>query len=109
MNDAVTFFVGCVTFVVIMLLKIPVKKFTWKLAERHSWCDEDCYVRYKRYNSVLFFLIALVAVAIYYILYRVVELDHFKLCCTLKAGAMAIALYAVYEQWVGSSGSQNKN
>jgi len=28
-------------------------------------------------------------------------MDHFKWCCSLKAGAVAIAIYAVYEQWFG--------
>ena len=87
-----------------MILKIPVKKLTWKLAKRYGGAQEDCYCRYRRYNSVLFLLVTVVAVGAYYVLYRLLELDHFKLCCTLKAGAMAIAFYDIYEQWTGPSG-----
>lgn len=108
MNDAVTFFVGCFTFVIVMILKIPVKKITWHLAQRNTLDRDACYIRYKRYNAVLFLLVAAVAVGAYYVLYRLVNLDHFKLCCTLKAGALAIALYAVYDQCVEDSDPKEK-
>ena len=96
MNDAVTFLVGCFTFLVMKPLKYPIKKWNWKLARGN-------YERYRRYNAVIFLLVMAVSVGTYYLLYRLVDLDHFKLCCTLKAGAMAMAIYAVYEQWTGSS------
>ena len=94
MNDAVTFLVGCFTFLLIKFLKIPFKRLNWKLSRGN-------YQRYRRYNVVIFLLVMVVSVGAYYLLYRLVELDHFKLCCTLKAGAMAVAIYAVYEQWTG--------
>lgn len=96
MNDAVTFLVGCFTFLAVNQLKRPIKVWNWKLAKGD-------YCRYRRLNMVIFLLVMAVAVSSYYILYRLVNLDHFKLCCTLKAGAMAVAIYAVYEQWTCSS------
>ena len=106
MNNTLNFLVGCFTFAAVMLLKIPVKKLTWKLARRCSRDEEECCCRYRRYNSVLFLLVTVISVGAYYILYRLMNLDHFKLCCTLKAGAIAIAFYAVYEQWTGPESSK---
>ena len=108
MNQTVTFFVGLFTFLVVMALKIPVKKINWKLSGRRYSDPEKRYLCYRRYNFSLFFLVMAVSVGSYYVLYRLVQLDHFKLCCTLKAGAMAIAIYAVDEQWSGSRKDREK-
>lgn len=102
MNSAVSFFVGAVTFVLVMILKMPVKRITWWLAKHCRTEERSRYVFYKRCNSVLFILTAVVAVYSYYVLYRLIALDHFKWCCTLKAAAIAMAIYAVYELWFGS-------
>ena len=96
MNDAVTFLVGCFTFLAVNILKKPIKKWNRKRAGGND-------PQYRRRNMLIFLLVMAVSVGSYYVLYRLVELDHFKLCCTLKAGAMAVAIYAVYEQWTGSS------
>ena len=95
MNDKVTFLVGCFTFLTVNFLKRPLKKCNWKLSQGNM-------KQYKRRNILIFLLVMAVSVGSYYALYRLVALDHFKLCCTLKAGAMAVAIYAVYEQWSGS-------
>ena len=96
MNDAITFLVGCVTFLTVNLLKIPIKAWNRKQAKEN-------YSRYRIRNSVIFLLVMAVAVGTYAMLYHLADLDHFKLCCPLKAGAMAVAIYAVYEQWTCSS------
>ena len=34
MNMAISFFVGCITFVVMLFVKLPIKKINYKLASR---------------------------------------------------------------------------
>ncbi len=97
MNMAITFFVGCVTFVLVMIVKIPVKKLTALIANRIAIEDDEEYVLYKRLNVVLILLAILLAMASYYWVMLVLELEHIKWCCSIKAGAIAIAIYAVYE------------
>lgn len=92
-----------------MLLKIPIKKITWIIASSCKKDNEQKYCLYKRCNCIILFLTCLVAVLSYYILYRIIELDHFKLCCTLKAAAIAFTIYAVYELWFGSDYDMKKN
>lgn len=100
MSAAIAFFVGCITFILMMVIKIPIKKLIFSLVER---CveEERQYVIYKRWNTVLLFVTMLVAAVCYFYVALVLGTDHFKWCCSIKAGAVAIALYAVYEQWFG--------
>lgn len=106
MHNAVTFLSGCFTFLAVQYLKAPIKKASWRRACRGG--EQGRYGRYRRYNFMIFFLVTAVAMGAYSALYHLVGLDHFKLCCTLKAGAMAVALYAVYEQWTGSESAQKE-
>lgn len=99
MNDAIAFFVGCVTFVSMMLIKIPIKRFIVWLVGGETSGDKRILI--KRCNSILFIVTMIVAVLLYWGLFKILDIDHFKLCCSLKAGAIAIALYAAYEQWFG--------
>lgn len=99
MNAAIAFFVGCVTFVLMMVIKIPIKKLIFALVERTEYDKRRRYVLYKRWNTLLLGVTMLVAAVCYFYVGTWLELDHFKWCCSLKAGAIAIALYAVYEQW----------
>lgn len=101
MNSAIAFFVGCLTFVLMMVIKIPIKKLIWALAERTGYDEGRQYVLYKRLNTVLLLVAMFVAAVCYFCVGTMLEIDHFKWCCSLKAGAIAIALYAVYEQWFG--------
>lgn len=103
MNTAIAFFIGCLTFVLMMGIKIPIKKLIFSLVERAVEGETRRYVMYKRWNTVLLFVTAAVAAVCYYLVGLVLGLDHFKWCCSLKAGAIAIALYAVYEQWFGEA------
>lgn len=99
MNNAIAFFVGCVTFVSMMLIKIPIKHFiVWLVKDAVS---DDSRLLIKRCNSILFIVTMVVAVFLYWGIFKILNIDHFKLCCSLNAGAIAIALYAVYEQWFG--------
>lgn len=100
MNAAIAFFVGCITFVLMMGIKIPIKKLIFSLVERHVAEERQCVI-YKRWNVVLLFITMLVAALCYFYVALVLNIDHFKWCCSIKAGAVAIALYAVYEQWFG--------
>ena len=101
MNTAIAFFVGCLTFVLMMVIKIPIKKLILALVERTDHDEDRQYVLYKRWNTVLLLVTVLVAAVCYFCVALLLEIDHFKWCCSLKAGAIAIALYAVYEQWFG--------
>lgn len=101
MNTAIAFFVGCLTFVLMMGIKVPIKKLIWTLVERTEYDEDRQYVLYKRWNTVLLLVSMLVAAVCYFYVGLLLEIDHFKWCCSLKAGAIAIALYAVYEQWFG--------
>ena len=101
MNSAVLFFIGCITFALMMVIKIPIKRMIFLLVERIVVDEERHYIVYKRWNTVLLFVTLLVAAAFYYFIGGILEIDHYKWCCSTKAGAIAIAIYATYEQWFG--------
>ncbi len=101
MNITIAFFVGCITFVLMMLIKIPVKKITFFLAGRLEDDEDDRFVLYKHLNGVIILLTIMVAAVCYYFVLGWLGEEHFKACCSLKAGVIAIALYALYEQWFG--------
>ena len=98
MNAAISFFVGCITFVLMMVIKVPIKRIIRSLVECYVQ-EEKQYVMYKRWNTILFGVAILIAAICYFYVAIVLGIDHFKWCCSVKAGAVAIALYAVYEQW----------
>ncbi len=100
MNNAIAFFVGTITFVAMMIIKIPIKRFILWLAGPEDYDGRDVLI--KRCNSVLFVVTMVVAVFIYWGIVQIIDVHHFKLCCSLNAGAIAIAIYAVYEQWFGA-------
>lgn len=101
MNMAIAFFVGCITFVLMMIIKIPVKKITAILAENRAENPQHEYILYKRYNIVIMLLTMIMAMLCYYWVLQVLEIEHIKWCCSLKAGAIAMAIYTVFEQFVG--------
>uniref|UniRef100_UPI00405721D8 hypothetical protein n=1 Tax=Acetatifactor sp. TaxID=1872090 RepID=UPI00405721D8 len=101
MNMAIAFFVGCLTLVLMMFIKIPLKKLTAKLAETLHEDKEDRELLYKRLNVLIMVVAVLVSLICYYIVLQILGETHFKMCCCLKAGAIAIALYAIFEQWFG--------
>ena len=100
MNNVIAFFVGCLTFVVMMLLKIPVKKINRVLAEKIESDVDEAYILYKRLNGIIMLIAVMLAVVIYYFVLQWIGEEHFKLCCSLKAGVVAVAFYAVYEQFL---------
>lgn len=103
MNMAIAFFVGCITFVLMMIIKIPVKKITAILAANQAENQEQEYILYKRYNVVVMFLTMAIAMLCYYWVLQVLEIEHIKWCCSLKAGAIAMAIYTIFERFVGNS------
>ena len=48
MNMAISFFVGCVTFVLMMFVKLPIKKINYKLATRVVDNEEEKQILYKK-------------------------------------------------------------
>lgn len=93
MNSVITFFVGCAAFAVMMLAKIPIKKLNWELAKSE--------LQYKRLNIFLIILTFLVAIICYCVALVWLGETHFKLCCAIKGASVAMAFYAIYEQWCG--------
>ena len=102
MNAEISFFVGCVTFVIMMGLKIPMKRFTEMIVEDYytGKSEEEKFILRKRMNFSIIVLNFIIATICYYIVLRLMGDSHFKWCCTLKAGAIATVIYAIYEQWV---------
>lgn len=103
MNMAISFFVGCVTFVLMMFVKIPVKKMTLELAEKVRNNEEEKLLLYKRLNVIVIFVTMMLSMICYYFVLDILGEGHFKMCCSLKAGAIAVALYMVFEQWFGDN------
>ena len=95
MNSVITFFVGCAAFAVMMLVKIPIKKLNWELAKSE--------LQYKRLNIFLIILTFLVAIICYCFALVWLGETHFKLCCAIKGASVAMAFYAIYEQWCGDN------
>lgn len=98
MNNAITFFVGCVTFVLTMGVKIPLKMFTKYMVNRFCWDAEYEEIVRKRVNLLVILLALIIALLCYTVLQMILELDHFKLCCALKATAIAVSIYYIYEK-----------
>lgn len=101
MNHSIAFFVGCLTFVIMMLVKVPIKRGVNYLIENSTIDEERNYVYKRRMNFCVIIATFVVASMCYFYVGLLLEIDHFKWCCSLNAGAIAIALYAVYEQWFG--------
>jgi len=101
MNMAISFFVGCLTFILMMFIKVPFKSLFASLAEKKCKNENDRQEMYKRLNSVIIFITLMVSLICYYFVLQLLGETHFKLCCCMKAGAVAIAIYAVFEQWFG--------
>lgn len=103
MNTAISFFVGCITFVAMMFIKKPIKRVTFGLAEKKGKREEDKRVLYKRLNIMIIFAAMFVAMIFYYLVLIFLGETHFKMCCSLKAGAVSVALYVIFEQWFGDN------
>ncbi len=99
MNFTIAFFVGCMTLALMMLIKIPIKAITEKLADR-TFSEEDNHIINRRYNLIIILMVFVVACIIYYFVLSWLGDDHFKFCCSLKAGCIAVALYAAFERFI---------
>lgn len=100
-NDFIMFWVGIVTFFAMMIIKIPIKKLNWILAD---YLDSDGYSRYKMYRRLNIWVIIvtfLISFLLYLFVLTVLGDSHIKLCCSFKGAGIAIALYAIVEQIVG--------
>ncbi len=103
MNNMITVFVGCLTLVILMFLKGFIKQMTRKLAEILSDNEEEQYILYKRLNTIIIVAAFGVSLVCYYIVLKVLGEMHFKMCICMKAAALSVALYAVFEQWFGEN------
>ena len=101
MNMAISFFVGCVTFVLMMFVKLPIKKMNYKLACKVVDSEEEKQILYKKLNVIIIFIAMMLSMVCYYFVLKMLGGTHFKMCCSVKAGAIAVALYMIFEQWFG--------
>ena len=101
MNMAISFFVGCVTFVLMMFVKLPIKKMNYKLASKVVDSEEEKQILYKKLNVIIIFIAMMLSMVCYYFVLKMLGGTHFKMCCSVKAGAIAVALYMIFEQWFG--------
>lgn len=98
MNMAIAFFVGCMTFVLMMVIKIPIKKLNMALAEQLCDDEDKQYLLYKRLNVSVMVVTMLASMLCFYVIARLFDISNIKWCCAMKSGAIAIALYAIYAQ-----------
>lgn len=98
MNMAIAFFSGCMTFVLMMVIKMPIKKVNQMVAG--ALCEEERERRflYKRLNVSVMVVAVLVSMLCYYIVAELFMVSNIKWCCAMKGGAIAIALHALYSQ-----------
>ena len=109
MNNVIAFFVGSITFALVMILKFPIKRFIKLEMDKTNLDYEKKRLYRKRLNTIIFFLVFFIAVVTYYFVLQWLHDDHFKWCCSLKAGTIAIAIYALFEQWFGEDSSREKS
>ena len=102
MNMSISFFVGCITFVLMLFIKMPIKKLNSGLALKATKTDAtERILLYKRLNVVIIFVTMMLSMVCYYFVLKLLGAGHFNMCCSIKAGAIAVALYMVFEQWIG--------
>lgn len=100
-NDQIMFVVGIITFFIMMLVKIPLKKCTREFASRLAVDDEEEALFYHRFNLIIILFAMIIAMILYCFILLYLGRSHFKLCYCLKAGAISMAIYEVLDQLVG--------
>ena len=104
MDMAIAFFGGCMTFVLMMVIKVPIKKLNRWIAEQFFEDDDEQRLLYKRLNVSIMVVTMLLSMLCYYVVAGMVfEVSNLKWCCAMKGGAIAIALHAMYAQWFEAS------
>ena len=100
MNMAIAFFSGCMTFVLVMVIKIPLKRMNrWVVVHFFEENDEP-ELLCKRFNVSIMVVAMLLSMLSYCIIGGMIfEMSNLKWCCAMKGGAIAIALHAIYAQW----------
>ena len=43
----------------------------------------------------------MIAIICYSLVLQWMDIQHYKMCVAIKGGALAMAFYAIYEQWFG--------
>jgi len=98
MNMAIGFFSGCMTFVLMMVIKLPIKKVNRAIAEHFCEEEDEKTLLYKRLNVSIMAVTILVSMVCYYVVAETMMVSNIKWCCAMKGGAIAIALHAIYAQ-----------
>lgn len=92
--------VGIQVFLLLFLIKIPVKWFHEKIVVRSRKIDKGRLFR--RLNFTLILWVVFLSVSIYFWICLKLGIHH-KLCCSFKSVAIALTLYAIYEQLFGEA------
>lgn len=100
MENVLAAVTGLATFLVMFLCKIPIKKFSRRRSGMGNRTGRERYAAYRRWNLGIIAAVFLISAAAYYAACRLGGIHH-KLCCSFKAGVIALALYAVYDQFFG--------
>ena len=86
------------TFVLMMVIKLPIKKVNKVIAERFCEEEDKKTLLYKRLNVSIMAVTVLVSMMCYYMVAEMMMVSNIKWCCAMKGGAIAIALHAIYAQ-----------
>lgn len=100
--DIYAFLAGTLTLAIVMILKIPIKKLTRRLADQYAGKpgrDENRRKSvYKRLNGVIFVLAMAVGVSVFAITAVISSQIEFSLGSAALSGLIAIAEYEIIEQ-----------
>lgn len=107
-NNMIMIWVGLVSFAIMLIFKIPIKKWTWDISDRKGRNKEEHRIAFRRYNLILMVFTAVISFVLYCLILLYFGDSHIKLCCSLKGAGIAIALYAVVEQITGNDFSKSE-
>lgn len=93
--------VGVQVFLYVFLLKIPLKKLHMQIASKKD-TERARQAKFRHLNATFILWVFFLSVSIYYIICLLLEIHH-KLCCSFKSVAIALTLYAIYEQLFGET------
>lgn len=98
-NYTIAAICGLATFLLMLVIKIPVKIITRKIAETRDGSDYDRRVLNKRLNLIIIVLTFLLGFILFWESNNLLKIEHFSMSHAIEAGAFAIAYYALFERF----------
>lgn len=99
MNQLLAVITGVLVFGLVQVLKGPIKKGICKyVAKRDTEVSKRELLR-KRLGCSLAIVAFLLAIILDIVLTLAIGRGHVQLCYGLKAGAVSVFIYVIYEQW----------